>query len=439
MGLQKFIGRQLQIGKLGLTAAQIQKTSDEEKKTELSLDLAHQMASLRGVPQKFGQILSLGELNSDSSVFSTLTESALPEAAEQSFSWIEAELGQSISQVFRSLDPEGHPASLGQVHRGIMKDGTEVAVKIQYPGMREILESDLKSLGLIALPLSAKQSGFDLKAYKNELRNSLLNELDYQREAAALGRFRYHLEDIPDLEIPRVINGYNTNKLLIMSWVPGLKFQKIGSWKAETRERIARLLLSFFLHAWLKWKEIHADPHSGNFRLIESTTEPRLGVIDFGCVKQINEQESLALRLLIESDPSSTSSDLATLYHTLGFKQELMEPLESKLPELTQILLEPFRTKGPFQTKNWSLGKRINKLLGDDRWNFRFAGPASLVLFVRTLSGVIQYLQALDVALDWSKEFEGVQRNSIINPLSLQINPGDQIRSQASQISLRSV
>ena len=113
--------------------------------------VAARMAELRGLPQKIGQILSLGDLDGDGGAFDALTESADAAPASESFRWIERELGRPTGAAFAELDPRGMAASLAQVHRGVLHDGRAVAVKVQYPNLASGLDVDLAALGWLEI------------------------------------------------------------------------------------------------------------------------------------------------------------------------------------------------------------------------------------------------------------------------------------------------
>ena len=359
---------------------------------------------MRGLPQKIGQILSLGELEADAPLFSCLTDAAEPVPAAESFEWIARELGMPLARVFRHLDERGAAASLGQVHRGELVDGRPVAVKVQYPSVRESLDADLSALGWLAAPLSAKRSGFDLREYRDEMRRSLLRELDYEHEVATLRRFAARSGQVPGLVTPIPIDQWCTPRLITMSWLEGDRVQAATHWPEHARRDAALALLRFFLRGCFVWRELHADPHAGNMRFRRQGHRACVGVIDFGCVKSLSEAEADGLRRLAQNASDMTDAELFAAYVAMGFDGRLLEPMAGRLRAVTGVLFEPFHARGPYDPRNWQLSGRLAEVLGDDRWNFRFAGPASLLFLIRAVQGLVQYVRALEAVVDWRRE-----------------------------------
>lgn len=369
--------------------------------------VAARMAELRGLPQKIGQILSLGDLDGDGGAFDALTESADAAPASESFRWIERELGRPTGAAFAELDPRGMAASLAQVHRGVLHDGRAVAVKVQYPNLASGLDVDLAALGWLAAPLSAHRHGYGLTAYRHELRRALLEELDYAREVDALRRFASHAGRVPGLECPIPIEALCTDRLITMTWIDGQPLRATRTWPAADRHAAALTLLRLFLRGVFEWGELHADPHPGNLRFRQTPDGVRVGLIDLGCVYQV----PVALRDVfgtLATNPPTTADGLLALYAGAGFDSHLLAPMAGRLQDVTRILFEPFHHDGAYDISAWRLGERLADALGDDRWAFRFAGPASLVYFLRALGGLVQYVQSLGAALDWGQELLGV-------------------------------
>jgi predicted unusual protein kinase regulating ubiquinone biosynthesis (AarF/ABC1/UbiB family) len=370
------------------------------------------MGRLRGLPQKIGQILSLGELDIEAPLFTSLTDAAVPVPARESFAWIASDLGVPLARIFRHLDEQGAAASLGQVHRGELVDGRRVAVKVQYPGVRESLDADLLALGWLAAPLSAKRSGFDLREYRNEMRRSLLLELDYEHEAATLRRFVARAGEVPGLVTPVPVDEWCTPRVITMSWVDGERMPATRQWPDAARRDAARTLLRLFLRGCFVWRELHADPHAGNLRFAREGDRARVGVIDFGCVKTLSAAESDGLRRLAQDGVDMTSEELFDTYVALGFDRRLLEPMAGRLRAVTGVLFEPFHARGPYDIRRWRLSERLAEALDEDRWNFRFAGPASLLFLIRAFQGLVQYTRAFEAVVDWRHELLGLPRSA---------------------------
>ena len=425
--------RSFHLARLSWDLWRLRRPSSSRQREAAKRHLAERLGSLRGLPQKIGQILSLGELGQEFQPFTPLTSAGAAMPAAKAFGVIEKELGLCVAQVFRSLNPDGLAASLGQVHLGELLDGTEVAVKIQFPRIREHLEADLKALGWLAAPLSARRQGFDLNGYRQELRETILAELDYPREMAMLRRFHGRLREIPGLVSPEPVERYCTARLITMTRVAGVPFEEVLQWAEDHRREIGLGLLRFFLRGWLLWGESHADPHPGNLRFERRSDGVQIGVLDFGCVKELSVAERQALSDLLFASPQISARQLLEKYGALGFDLNLLRPLQTKLPELTNVLLEPFRTAAVFDVAQWNLSRRITQILGDDRWNFRFAGPPSLLFLIRGLQGLTHYLSALGTPLCWSAELANLRAElASARPAPASASPSSSVETQES-------
>ncbi len=358
------------------------------------------LGSLHGLPQKIGQILGMRELRTGEGTFSRLSYGSVQLPFDQIRAIVEHELQRPLPSLFQDFASSGIAASLGQVHRATTIDGEVVAVKVQYPHIRDVLETDLAALGWLAKPLTSRHEGFDLNAYRSELRRSILAETDYHRELLALSRFQSHAKELRGLLCPRPYAPLSTSRILTMQWVEGELLETSLEWEAESRRALAEKFIRLFLLGWLQWGEVHADPHPGNVRVCRSTGE--LVLYDFGCIKEIPREFSDNLRLLLDSADRIAPDEAVALLTSLGFDACLLEPMAQRLPAALQLILEPFLVAGLFDVTTWRLSERLSQCLGDHRWNFRFAGPADLLLFVRAFSGLVQYINLLNVSVNWN-------------------------------------
>jgi predicted unusual protein kinase regulating ubiquinone biosynthesis (AarF/ABC1/UbiB family) len=365
--------------------------------------LVDRLGSLHGLPQKIGQLVALAEPG-EPSAFAPLSESQSALAGAAAMSLLEAELGRPRLDRFRWIDAMGIGASLGQVHKAVLKDGRVVAVKIQYPDSAANVEADLGALDWLSLPFGGLRRGFDLGEYRREVGGMLRQELDYCREARKLRQFAALARgsDTEVVVVPEVIDELSTDRVLTMTWLEGEPFRSVENWPDHERREIAVALLRLFLKSACTWRMLHADPHPGNYRFIRDSRGVRVGLLDFGCVVPISENLAQALiRVVGQSWCTSIDSALAD-YVALGFDRDLLEPMAHLLPALSRVLFEPFLKDGTYCLSTWHLSERVENLLGGFRWNFRFAGPAALIFLVRAYVGLCRYLQALGVEIDWS-------------------------------------
>jgi predicted unusual protein kinase regulating ubiquinone biosynthesis (AarF/ABC1/UbiB family) len=374
------------------------------------------LGALHGLPQKIGQLLALADLDGQGT-YLPLTESRSTLPAREALALLESSLGRKWTDCFRSFEPEGVSASLGQVHRAILHDGRTVAVKIQYPDVAGNIETDLKALSWLATPFGGFRRGFDLSAYQREVGTMLRRELDYRQEARTLRRFAGLAATSAWVEVPEVIEELSTDCVLTMTWVDGDSLEAARHWPEEDRWQAATALLRLFLGSCFTWRLLHADPHPGNYRFQRTEHGVRIGLLDFGCVESLDESTGQVLVGLIEQARQSAGAEgepdrVLALYTALGFNPDLLQPMAHLLPDLNRILFEPFTSDAPFCLSSWNLSQRVEKVLGSMRWNFRVAGPARLIFVVRAYLGLLRYLDALGVPLVWQEVWREVALTS---------------------------
>ncbi|MFN7016979.1 MAG: ABC1 kinase family protein [Fimbriimonadales bacterium] len=213
---------------------------------------------------------------------------------------IEAELGRPIEEVFARIGPEPlGSASLSQVYAAELLDGTPVAVKVQRPHIRETVELDLEILHDLANLAQRTQLGelYDPEIIAEDFAFTLLNELDYRRERRNAEQFRHNFAHVPEVHIPQFYPDYCTERLLVMERLEGIKVDDGDALRAaghDTREialRASRLIIKEVLEDGF----FHADPHPGNYLILP---DGRIGVLDFGMVGVLNEDDRLNLTRL---------------------------------------------------------------------------------------------------------------------------------------------
>ena len=195
------------------------------------------------------------------------------------------ELGRPTEDIFSSFDPKPvAAASIAQVHRARLRDGTEVAVKVQYPDTSGLIEDDLDALETIFDAVAGLEPDIRLRPISDYLRWTLPLELDFVREAEAIGALREALADRDDVIVPGVIKGLTTKRLLVMTFVEGIKITDVEGLKragVEPRE-VATLLNDVYAEQLFARGVLHADPHPGNLLVRSEGGRPRLVLLDHG-------------------------------------------------------------------------------------------------------------------------------------------------------------
>ena len=249
------------------------------------------LGELKGGALKLGQALSIFEAALPPEIagpyratLTRLQESAPPLPSATVHKVLAADLGSDWRAHFAEFDDSpAAAASIGQVHRAVWLDGQPVAVKIQYPGAGKALASDFTQLSRVGRMFGLLMPGLDVKPMLDELRARVVEELDYRMEAASQQAFADAYADDPDIAVPAVLAA--TDHVLVTEWMGGTPLAAvITSGTQEQRDRVGLLLVRFLFSGPARTGLLHADPHPGNFRLLD---DGRLGVLDFGAVDRL--------------------------------------------------------------------------------------------------------------------------------------------------------
>jgi predicted unusual protein kinase regulating ubiquinone biosynthesis (AarF/ABC1/UbiB family) len=295
-----FAGRTaLGLGKRAVGVATDVISADIQQRT--AEQLFSVLGQLKGGAMKFGQALSVLEAAMPEEMagpyrqaLTKLQEAAPPMPAANVHKVMTEQLGANWRDRFAEFDDiPAAAASIGQVHKAVWKlppsrkgakpKTLQVAVKIQYPGAGAALLADLKQLSRLAGMFKIIQPGMDIKPLVAELRERIVEELDYAMEAETQSAFATAFADDPEIYVPRVIA--SAPQVLVTEWVDGTPLAKVISDGTEAeRDEAGRLMAILHFSAPARAGLLHADPHPGNFRIL---ADGRLGVIDFGAVARL--------------------------------------------------------------------------------------------------------------------------------------------------------
>ncbi|HYX29533.1 MAG TPA: AarF/ABC1/UbiB kinase family protein [Pyrinomonadaceae bacterium] len=299
--------------------------------------MADEMKALRGAAMKLGQTLSLqtGTLPDEAlAELATLQMSAPPMHPSLVRAQFKQSLGAHPEDIFKQFESEPFAAaSLGQVHHAVTRKGEQVAVKIQYPGIRQSLANDFKMFRAISKP--AQASGHIPKHAIDEVEQQIVAETDYRKEAANIEFFHRHLAPLDYVAVPRVLHEYSSDKVLTMSLMKGQHLDDFLARRPsqKLKDKLGERLFDLFYFQVLKVEALHADPHWGNYLF---TNDGGISLVDFGCAKYMSKSTVDYLRAGFLF-PGSTSSPE---FHRL--LEKYYEDENRKLPRATRRALIAF-------------------------------------------------------------------------------------------------
>jgi len=367
--------------------------------------LVETLGDLKGAAMKLGQVASMDpdlfppEVRA---VLARLQNEAPPMSFDRVAAVLEEELGGSPEELFAEFSREPMAAaSLGQVHRARLRDGRDVVVKVQYPGIDQALRSDIDNLGLVVKTMARAHRALDGRQYFHELAEELAHELDYSREGRLAREFARASAGLPDIVVPEIIDERTSTRVLTMQHIPGQTLRTFLTSHPDNAERlrVSGLLIRAIHGAFLVDGTVHADPHPGNFMVMP---DGRLGVLDFGSVKRFSreffEGHRDVFRIVLEQKPI----DSLALVRRVGFTVDLPDDeARALLGELLHIAGRALRTDD-YDYAHDTMAPDSRKLVAGHAAQFlKIRPPAEGVMFVRAFGGLQQNLRLLGARGDF--------------------------------------
>jgi predicted unusual protein kinase regulating ubiquinone biosynthesis (AarF/ABC1/UbiB family) len=298
----------------------------EQRHLETAMKMVGALGQMKGAAMKLGQFASFIDTEFIPEEYREIYQEQLAKLRTDapSMPWekvaevLEEEFdGEPLSELFAEIEEGAFAAaSIGQVHRARLLDGRAVAVKIQYPGIAEALEADLRNAGTIVRLARALAPGLDAKAIAAEIRERVLEELDYEYEAQNQRSFSRAYRDHPFIYVPDVVTRLSRRRVLVTEYVEGLGFEQIKELSHEERSRFGEIVFRGSFGSIYHLQHFNADPHPGNYILME---DGRVAFLDFGMTKKLDgeqiELEQRAIDAIVRDDPEALREAL----HELGF------------------------------------------------------------------------------------------------------------------------
>lgn len=289
--------------------------ADVDKKT--AEDVFGEFTNLRGTALKIAQTFSIdqGFLPEEFSEVMTQAQYKVPPINRSLVrSIIRRELGKYPEQIFDKFNSEAlAAASIGQVHKARLKDGRPVAIKIQYPGVRDTISSDIALASTLFKRFTSNGAKFD--DYIDEIESTLLKETDYTEEGKSINRFHERFSS-NGIITPQWIPELSTDRVLTMTFIEGIHLKEFldSNPSQDDRNHYGQLLWDFFHQQIKDRNEIHADTHPGNFLF---TPDGKLGVVDYGCVKSFPEEFFINYLKLLPVHLKRDEEEIIRLYKEL--------------------------------------------------------------------------------------------------------------------------
>jgi predicted unusual protein kinase regulating ubiquinone biosynthesis (AarF/ABC1/UbiB family) len=268
--------------------------AESERTAALVQQLVDQLGQMRGAAMKVGQMISMVEFDGLAEDeqdelqrrLAALRDDVPPVPFADLERLMRREFGGPLERVFSHFDERAFAAaSIGQVHRATTVDGEDVVVKVQYPGVAEAVETDLRNATLL-LPLVKRLApGLDAKALAGELRERIGEELDYELEAQNQRRIERLMRGHPFLRVPRVRTDLSTRRVLVSEYIEGARFEAVRRADEEQRDRYGEIVFRFYFGLLYRDRIALGDPHPGNYLLCP---DGRVCFLDFGLLRDVD-------------------------------------------------------------------------------------------------------------------------------------------------------
>lgn len=386
--------------------------------------LADELGNLKGSVMKAGQMLSLyGQYflpEEAVAVLSSLQDDTAPVAWKVVQPVLERALGR---ERLRELDVDPEPiaaASLGQAHRARRRsDGLDLCVKIQYPGVADAIESDIRTLSRLLIMTRLSPKGLDITPVFNEVREMLYREVDYDSEKRFTEAFAERLKDDPRFVVPRVLAEYSTDRVLTTTFEEGLNVRHpdVQNMSLERRNRLGASFLELFLTEFFDWHMVQSDPHFGNYRIRpgKGGAPDRIVLLDFGATRIFSRAFVEGYSQIVEGALQRDHEQIYTGAKAIGLMPaEIPRSVVSAFSKMCEQIVEPFSGPGhpdlpkhlltPEGAYRWGdsdLPMRVGRLAALSSMTVHFRLPPREIVFLhRRLAGVFIMLAQLRCELD---------------------------------------
>ncbi len=367
--------------------------------------IVESLGQLKGAAMKVGQMMSLQEglLPPEfAQVLRTLQKEAPRVPPEVMRFEVEGALGD-FDAVFEWMEEDAFAAaSIGQVHRARLVDGRDVAVKIQYPLIDQIVTADLKNLRVLVSALFGLFSDVDFEPFWLEIRDRLVEELDYGIEADSMRRMAGLNAAVPEIVIPKVVARASTRTVLTMEYVGGIPASELCSeaYPQELRDRCAGVLLEFLFRSLFEHRFLHVDPNLANFAFRD---DGKVVIYDFGCIKQVPAKLAAGYAELMLAVIDNRFDELPEILWGMGIYKGAGEAMQAEITNAyATVLGRIVREDPPYTFGGDDLYDELMQL-GFTYWSestdMQF--PSDLVFVNRTFAGHVANLGRLRATGHW--------------------------------------
>ncbi|MEM8740834.1 MAG: AarF/ABC1/UbiB kinase family protein [Pseudomonadota bacterium] len=356
--------------------------------------LTEELSRMRGAAMKLGQLLSMeaGDILPPelSGILSRLRAEAHVMPPKQLKTVLAAAWGPEFLRRFARFDVQPiAAASIGQVHRALTRDGRDLAIKVQYPGVRRSIDSDLSNLSALIRSSGMLPRTLDIRPLLEEARRQLHEEADYEREGACLSRFGALLADDPAFLVPALHADLTTPDILAMDFVAAAPVESLAARPQPERDRAAARLITLTLREIFEFRLMQTDPNFANYRV--QPESGRIVLLDFGATREIAPEVQAQLARILETGLAGDRSALEEAAVAAGLMPpNAPEALRAEMMAVAEMAFAPLRQSDPFDFGSSDLVGRMREAgmeVGGDSSHWHIP-PADMLFLQRKVGGI---------------------------------------------------
>ena len=314
--------------------------------------LTDRLSHLRGAAMKMGQMISLdaGDFLPEelSKILATLRDQANFMPTRQLDQVLRSEWGADWRKQFRWFNPRPiAAASIGQVHKALTRDGEELAIKVQYPGVAKSIDSDVDNVVTLLKIAGFAPPELEMEKLMAAAKKQLHEEADYQREGAQMALYRERLADVPGFVVPRLHEGLTRGAILAMSFEEGVGIEELGNEPAERRDEVFARLIRLVARELFDFGVMQTDPNFANFRYRRETGE--IVLLDFGACRPVDPAVANGYRAMLEAGLKGNAEEVLAATIEAGFMMPIVaEKHPERVNRMIDIVINEMREDAPF-------------------------------------------------------------------------------------------
>jgi len=377
-----------------------------------ALKVTNQLANMRGAAMKIGQMLSMdtGDFlpREFADILAQLRSDAQHMPRKQLETVLVSDWGEDWEAKFETFSY--HPiaaASIGQVHRALTLEGEILAIKIQYPGVRESIDSDVDNVQTLLRMSRMIPEKINIDPMLEEAKRQLHQEADYKREAEYLQYFAKRLDGDDTYEVPRFHAELSSDNILAMSYAAGVPIDEMVRASQNDRNKIATMLIDLLMRELFEFQVMQTDPNFANY--LYNKDSKHLVLLDFGASRKISDTRSDDYRMIMRAILSGDREAALNAARDVGFvAKDMPSQYQDIVMEMIDMLLEPLQHDRPFDFASMKLSddlrnKSMDMAFDKELWHLP---PVDTIFIQRKLGGVFMLANRLNAKVNVRKIIE---------------------------------